>query len=201
MSNFDISIKKRLILLLGQNSETLKVVETLSTTGNLLFFGGSIRDLCMAPEVNKMPRDFDIAINFKNEEKFSALIGNYNYKKNRFGGYKFSISNIDFDVWDLNNTWAFKNKHLKPSKENLAKSVYLNIDGIVYNFNEGLLYDDVFRSSIQNSKLDITLEENPEIELNLLRAIIFKYKYNLNFSEKLHKCLKDIYEYSGRKFN
>ncbi|MGW8892054.1 hypothetical protein ACWGMM_10020, partial [Bacillus subtilis] len=114
MSNFDISIKKRLILLLGQNSETLKVVETLSTTGNLLFFGGSIRDLCMAPEVNKMPRDFDIAINFKNEEKFSALIGNYNYKKNRFGGYKFSISNIDFDVWDLNNTWAFKNKHLKP---------------------------------------------------------------------------------------
>jgi hypothetical protein len=40
-----------------------------------------------------------------------------------------------------------------------------------------------------SSEIDITLEENPQIELNLLRALIFKYKYDLGFSKKL----KDVF--------
>ncbi|GEC89393.1 hypothetical protein [Brevibacillus brevis] len=190
MSIYEKNIKNRIILLLGRNSQTLDFIERLSTTGDLLFFGGSIRDLCLFPECTQIPRDFDIAINFKNKERFDTLIGEYNFSKNRFGGFKFNISNIEFDIWDLNNTWAFKNKYLKPSEENLAKSVYLNIDGIVYNFNKNRLYDDIFQSSIKSSKLDITLEENPQVELNLLRALVFKNKYNLIFSNKL----KDVFK-------
>lgn len=82
----------------------------------------------------------------------------------------------------MENIGAFNNANLQASKENLAKSVYLNIEGIVYNKSK--IYDELFSTSI--SKLDVNLEVNPQVELNFLRALVFKDKYKeeykLNFS-------------------
>lgn len=190
MGRFEKNIKNQLIYFLGKDSNTLNFIEELSNVGELLFFGGSIRDICVFPEKPPMPRDFDIAIKFKDKNTFDLITRKYKHRKNRFGGYKFTISNIEFDIWDLENTWAFKYTDLQPSEENLAKSVYLNIDGIVYNFNKSKLYDEIFRTSIRDCKLDITLEENPQVELNLLRALVFKEKYNLVFSNRLKNVFK-----------
>lgn len=82
----------------------------------------------------------------------------------------------------MENIGAFNNANLQASKENLAKSVYLNIEGIVYNKSK--IYDELFSTSI--GKLDVNLEVNPQVELNFLRALVFKDKYKeeykLNFS-------------------
>jgi hypothetical protein len=192
MSKYEKNIRNQLIYFLGSDSDALKLIGELSTMGDLLFLGGSIRDICLSYEEPSMPRDFDIAIKCinNNYEDLEVLLKQYNHTKNRFGGYKVRISNIEFDIWALENTWAFKNTDLMPNEENLAKSVYLSIDGIVYNFNKAKLYDEVFRSSLQNSKIDITLEKNPQVELNLLRALVFKEKYNLQLSNKL----KDVFK-------
>lgn len=183
MSINESNIKNDLINMLGKYSETLDFVEKLSKTGELLFFGGAVRDIFVKND--QYPRDFDIAIKFNDEYKFNRLIDQYEYKKNRFGGYKIKVSGIDFDVWDYKNTWAFKNTELTPSEENLARSVYLNIDGVVYNFNSNCLYADLLKESLLKAELDVSLEENPHVELNLLRALVFKKKYNLNLSNKL----------------
>lgn len=194
MSGYEKYVKNQLICLLGKNSESLNFINDLMVTGDLLFFGGSIRDICLFPDDPPMPRDFDIAVKFKDYNKFEKIIKNYTFRKNRFGGYKFNIANVEFDVWDLENTWAFRNTNLQVSEENLAKSVYLNIDGIVYNFNKCKIYDEPFQTSLSARMLDINLEKNPQVELNLLRAIIFKDKYKgryqLNFSRKLKNVFK-----------
>ncbi|AVK86619.1 hypothetical protein C3943_25670 [Lysinibacillus sp. B2A1] len=82
----------------------------------------------------------------------------------------------------MENIGAFNNANLQASKENLAKSVYLTIEGIVYNKSK--IYDELFSTSI--GKLDVNLEVNPQVELNFLRALVFKDKYKeeykLNFS-------------------
>lgn len=187
-------VKNQLIYLLGKNSESLNFINDLIATGELLFFGGAIRDICLNPKNPPMPRDFDIAIKFKDYNKFENILNNYEFRKNRFGGYKFNIADIEFDVWDLENTWAFKNTDLQVSEENLAKSVFLSIDGIVYNFNRNKLYDEIFQNSLLAGKLDINLEKNPQIELNLLRAIVFKDKYQLSFSNKLKDLFKGYLE-------
>lgn len=198
MSRYEKNIKNQLICLLGKDSNTLNFIEELTNVGDLLFFGGSIRDICMFPDNPPLPRDFDIAIKFKDTREFELITRRYDYKKNRFGGYKFKVANIEFDVWDLENTWAFNNTNLQASEENLAKSVYLNIDGIVYNFNKSKIYDELFRTSIKACKLDVNLEVNPQVELNLLRALVFKdkykEKYKLNFSSKLKNIFKEYLE-------
>ena len=198
MSRYDKHLKNQLIFMLGKNIQTLSFIEELSEVGDLLFFGGSIRDICIFPNNPPSPRDFDIAIKFKNKEKFESIKNNYEYRKNRFGGYKFKISNVEFDIWNIENTWAFNHTDLKVSEENLAKSVYLNIDGIVFNFNKSIVYDESFDDSIKHSKIDIILEDNPQVELNLLRALVFKEKYkeelNLSFSNRLKNIFRKYLE-------
>lgn len=194
MSRYEKNLKNQLIYLLGKNSSTLNFIEELSDSGDLLFFGGSIRDICLFPDNPPLPRDFDIAINFKNKTEFELITKKYNYRKNRFGGYKFKIADMEFDIWDLENTWAFNNTNLQVCEENLAKSVYLNIDGIVFNFNKSRIYDELFQNSIKSCKLDINLEANPQVELNLLRALVFKDKYKNEYKLRFSKKLKDVFK-------
>lgn len=44
--------------------------------------------------------------------------------------------------------------------------------------------------------LDIVLAENPFVELNIIRAMVLRKKYNMNYSKKLANI---IYEYSQMK--
>ncbi|WP_059050379.1 hypothetical protein [Paenibacillus senegalimassiliensis] len=187
----EITIKHEILGLLKTHTEASRFIELLSQIGELLFFGGSIRDYYINQKYETLPRDFDIAIKFdsnNSKESNSTLqyiLKNYNYKKNRFGGYKVQVEHIEFDIWDMKNTWAFKEEKLVPKEENLVKTVYLNIDGIVYNFNKNILYYDEINKSLEDKLIDIVLDDNPQKKLNLLRAIVFKKKYNLQFSSDL----------------
>lgn len=66
----------------------------------------------------------------------------------------------------MKNIGAFNNANLQASKENLAKSVYLTIEEIIYNKSK--IYDELFSTSI--SKLDVNLEVNPQVELNFFKS-------------------------------
>ncbi|MCW9133890.1 hypothetical protein OF830_23940 [Bacillus paramycoides] len=188
------TIKSEIFSLLQNYPESLNFIESLSEIGELLFFGGSIRDYYIYNEYKNMPRDFDIAVklNPKNEGSFTTFIEQYEFKKNRFGGYKVKIEGIEFDLWNLQNTWAFKEKKLIADEKNLAKSVFLSVDGIVYNFNQNILYDDDLKWSMDNKKINIVLNDNPQKELNLLRALVFKRKYNFDFSVELKEEYKKL---------
>ncbi|KXY42462.1 MULTISPECIES: hypothetical protein [Bacillus] len=197
------TIKSEIFSLLQNHPDSWEFIESLSEIGELLFFGGSIRDYYIYNEYKDMPRDFDIAVklNPKNEMLFTTFVEQYNFKKNRFGGYKVKIEGIEFDLWNLQNTWAFKEKKLLAEEKNLAKSVFLSVDGIVYNFNQNILYDDDLKWSMDNKQINIVLNDNPQKELNLLRALVFKKKYNFDFSvelkaeyKKLISLNQDFYE-------
>lgn len=95
------------------------------------------------------------------------------------------MDSLEFDIWDMNNTWAFKEKKVASAEENLTKTVYLSVDGIVFNYNKDVLYYNELNKSLKYKVLDVVLQENPQKELNLLRAMIFKKKYNLRYSIKL----------------
>ncbi len=85
-----------------------------------MFFGGSIRDICLFPDNPPLPRDFDIAIKFKDKTNFDLITKKYSNRRNRIGGFKFKIEDMEFDIWDLENKWVFKNTNLQASEENLA---------------------------------------------------------------------------------
>jgi len=183
-------IKEEIMSLLSDYPDSQNLISELSHLGELLFFGGAIRDYYIHQKYNNMPRDFDIAIKFFGNSndannQLEKIFQNFEYRKNRFGGYKVCIKSLEFDIWDLNNTWAFRENKLEANEENLVRSVYLSADSIAYNFNNNILYHEEFEKTMNNKVIDIILEDNPQVNLNLLRALVFKKKYNWDFSIEL----------------
>lgn len=157
-------------------------------------FGGAVRDYL--DENFDNVRDFDFVVDFQNK---NDAIENYinnciNYKKNRFNGYKIFLDDISIDIWEIQNTWAFKEKKLDISAQNLLNSVFLNIDSVVFSMNQKNYINNCdfkYKEILKNQVLDIVLEENPFLKLNLLRALIFHEKYNLDFSDRLKTLYKN----------
>lgn len=164
-------------------------VMRLLEEGNLLLFGGSVRNY-YENQFKTLPRDFDIVVCSNNDE-LDRYFYNVPYSRNRYGGYKIDVYPVGFDIWSLNSTWAFKNGVVKnPNIENLTKTVFLNYDSIVYDLSTGEIFDEDYQKAKENKKLDIILEKNPFPELNILRSLVFKTRYNMEFSENLYDYMR-----------
>lgn len=179
-------IRKSFYDVLSIRPTALKFIKELEQKSNLLLFGGCIRDY-YDNKFENIPRDFDIVLS-NLEQDLDSLLQNFNliYERNKFGGYKIKIDDLEFDIWEIQNTWAFKEKkvHYKELLD-LNKTVFLNVDSIFYDLNRGLLFDQGFSNAITSRIIDIILTSNPYPELNLARALRYKYKYNLQFSQQL----------------
>lgn len=155
-------------------------------------FGGAIRDYLDGNL--DASRDIDLVVEARNNLSIDILdylpsSVNISYKKNRYDGYKIDFNNhILVDIWNLNDTWAFRTNKVETSAENLVKSVYLNIDALVYCLNNNMFLNNSdlnYLNVINNRTLDIVLKDNPYEDLNLLRALVFQKRYSLEFSDKL----------------
>ena len=175
-----------------------KATEFLSeilSEASVYVFGGAVRDY-----LNKTfdtARDVDLVIESNNSNKVD--IGYYldylnivSFKKNRFNGYKVFFGNLVVDIWNLQDTWAFQNTYLESSPENLMKSVYLNVDALVYSLNSNTYLENCNDLYSKINVLDIVFDQTPYEELNLLRALVFKDRYSLNVSQILRDKINEL---------
>lgn len=177
-------------------------LQNISQDAEILIFGGVVRDY-LANGLGE-PRDYDFVVNFAGKKKSIAAYAekqtDLSLTRNRFGGFKITFYNkIVFDVWELQSTWAFKNHGLFASVSNLLKSVYLNIDSFVYSMQSRHYIDNCDRNwatIMQRNQLDIVFPDTPFVELNLLRAIVYKDKYRMRISSRLQNV---FYKYCGQR--
>ena len=173
---------------LKSDIDTYNFIMNLMNYYDLYLFGGGVRDL-LNNSLDSV-RDLDFVIKSRNDEEIdleSYIPNHINFKKNRFKGYKIFFDNFIIDIWDINNTWAFKYNILESSVENLLDSVYLNIDSLLYYLNEDKYINNCDKTYKKIKQLDIVLKETPCEKLNLLRALVYKNKYSLKMSNKLKK--------------
>jgi hypothetical protein len=191
-------IKSRLDSLLSKNMSAFNFVQDLSDMGEIIFLGGSIRDLFFENWDQDLPRDYDIVVKL-NVDRYvlESFLSRYEYRKNRFDGYKIKVEGVEFDIWILEKTWAFNNRLLKSNEKNLIKTVYLSVDGIAFNYTRKKLYDNIFRETNDKREISVVLKENPQKELNLLRALVFKQKYNYKLSSKLKSEYRKVKSVNG----
>ncbi len=170
------------------NEELCSFFNTILKHSDLYLFGGAARNYLDNDFENI--RDLDFVVKFRNNyDTLETYISNsISFSRNSFNGYKLMCDNVSIDIWEMENTWAFKQKKLTPSPENLLKSVFLNVDSVVYSMNQKRFVSECdyhYKDILDNKILDIVLEENPSIELNLLRALVLQQRYELNFSNNL----------------
>lgn len=200
MTTIDSKSLKKHFETIIKNKKLTFFIDDLERYGDVIFFGGALRDF--VSHNSQTPRDLDIVFDATSNKSLEQLVRKYELpiKKNKYDGFKIEFETISMDIWDLNTTWAFKNNIKTSSQKSLIDTVYLNIDGIAYNYSNENLYSTHFDDAIEKKEIDIVLEENPNVELNLLRAMVINKEYQFNFSTNIKKALNASYAEKGHSF-
>jgi hypothetical protein len=173
--------------------KVLEFVNKLSEKLDLLVFSGVIRDFCL--EHPGELRDLDLVVK-KNFHQFEAVIGqfhNLKYNRNSFGGYKIQISDINIDIWNAEDTWAFKERKIANSifyENDLTKTCFFNFSSVVFDVKrKEFIKSKKFEKFLDTRTLDIVLEDNPYPELCVINTFYYQDKFDLKISKNLRNYL------------
>lgn len=136
-----------------------------------VIFGGMLRDLALVGSAG-FSSDIDIVTTAPASDLKNA-ISSFFPVQNRFGGYRFTKQGCSFDIWRLEDTWAFKQGFVAISGfDDLLNTTFFNLDAIAYHLTRrSILTQPNYFSALQTGILDINLEANPNPERMAARAL------------------------------
>lgn len=171
----------------------LKLFQQLMEVGQVYLIGGVLREYKDNETIREL-RDADFIINVVNDELWNKMLEEYQPNGNNFDGYKFHCEN-DFlvDIWEIDKTWAYRNEIVAFDRDNylesLPKTVFLNMDSIIYDLSTDTWYDEIYQQAIKSKVVDIVLKDNPHVELNILRALVLRRRYQMIYSDELRNLI------------
>lgn len=190
-----VSMEKLLREYLEKHYPARILFDELQTMGNVYLIGGVLREIKDNGTIHYL-RDIDIVLDTSDKNAYNTFINKQIVERNRFGGYKIQCQDLIVDIWLLQQTWAYSEHVIQCNPKDylvkLPETVFLNMDSIVYDIRNNKWYDDRYQEAMQTGVLDVVLEENPFLELNIIRSFVIRKKYDMSFSEKLKGI---IYEY------
>lgn len=168
----------------NSNSDLNYFISRLETTSNngIVLLGGVVRDWWLGYH----HKDIDIVIDSEYyEQLFDGLNLSISSQFNKFDGTVINIGGQRFDIWKLEETYAFKQKQFEVSFENLVLSVPLSTDSIAVSLN-GKVYEHSFWNSIDSKRISIVNKVNIDQQLNIIsKAKKASNKYNFELDEEL----------------
>jgi hypothetical protein len=155
-------------------------------------FGGLLRDLS-AESATMRPRDIDIVVDCERNDDLVEIFSDSMTRRTRFGGLHIS-GKVQFDVWALPETWAFKQGFYAPKIRNLPKTTFLNVEAIaaecfVNSRQKRRIYSQGFLEAIAAQRLDVNFEPNPFPALCVVRSILTAAKLDFIIGNRLAEYL------------
>lgn len=152
-------------------------------------FGGAARDWYLDRE----PKDIDLVVSCSKFD-FEQLVINFPVTKTLFGGYKFEICGVKFDMWRFQDSFVFLTGEKQASWQNLVESVLFNIDAIIVTLS-GKIYEAGFKESLRTKTIDLYTTTSPRSEIFILkRALRFLKKYRFKPTDRMSLFLKTMGE-------
>ena len=183
------------------------LIDDLSLNFDVYLFSGVIRDYFLNYP-NKF-RDIDLVVkpisSLTLDEKM-GLFKSFNIFKNSFGGYKVEINGQHIDLWELNETWALKNRlmgnKLFLDASELLGTPFFNFSAIIFDFKlNQFSYSNDFLLFLKKRELDLVLKINPLPQLCVINTIFYKLKFNLAISKNLKQyCIEYFGKYNKNDF-
>lgn len=171
--------------------EAIEFMENAANVTDLYIFSGVIRNFFLGIDE---ARDLDFVV--EDVSKITRIINKYQFRKNSFGGYKIVINDLNIDLWEVKDTWAFEyqNQINYQLYKAIPNTSFFNFSSIIYHFNKKkFIFNDDFLRFLRDKCLDISYSPNPNYELCLINTLYYSEKYELRVSSKLKKFIKDYY--------
>ncbi|ELQ5994499.1 hypothetical protein R2203_000595 [Cronobacter dublinensis] len=141
-----------------------EMIMRLAAHSHAWIFGGMIRDIGLYG-TKGFTSDIDIVINTTRHALLADLqrLAINDYCLNKYGGVRFRYQNIDFDIWCLADTWAFR-ENLIPleSEQSLLKTTLMSWDAVLYGLhNRTLSSPENYLDELQQRRLELVLGHTP----------------------------------------
>lgn len=167
--------------------ELFRVIEEVKNNlSETVIFGGFVREvLSCRNAVRGFSSDIDLVTKSSFDEIFD-VIEKYRPSRNKFGGFRFSFDDYQFDIWPLENTWAFKEGVASCNGfEDLFKTTFFNKDAAFYHLrNRELALSSGCKKALEDGVFDINLKKNPFPERMAKKAIDY-YRCRARISRAL----------------
>lgn len=175
----------------------LATIRQLRETGaRAVFFGGTPRTLLLSrltSGASGRPRDIDIVVQGVSVEELRKQFLEIISRETRFGGLQLRRRGWQFDVWPLEQTWAFlQDATASPDFSKLPETTFFNLEAIAAEVwpepgRERAIYsgDDQFFSGIADRVLEINRRDNPFPQLCVVRALLMGSSLDFSIGPQL----------------
>lgn len=160
-----VALKKRVIRFFEspKRLEVKSFINTLSEYGEVLVFGGLLRDIALYGGVN-FNSDIDLVVDCSPDVLFDFFQRqDAHSEQNQFGGYRVKVGGWSIDVWPMRETWAFASGNVEfVDRRSLLLTTITNWDSVAFSFmDNALISDPYYVDSLRLRELDVVLVENP----------------------------------------
>ena len=186
-----------------------EIIEKIDNEGwGAYLVGGTLRDLMLAPRgagvLGVFPRDIDIVVLGTTLPELERCFTGMIRRRTRFGGLHLvkevaGVCEVDFDIWPLEETWAFKAYHEKPDISIFPRYPFLNMDAIAMDllprdkvrqiFDQDEDGNHVFFRGLSDQTIDINFEPNPYPDVCAVRGLIIAAKLGFGIGVRLARFI------------
>jgi hypothetical protein len=175
----------------------LDVLEDLRQSNvRAVLFGGTLRSLLVSRLFHGRPgrpRDLDVVVSgaplSELEERFRDILT----RRTRFGGLQMKRGPWQFDVWPVNETWAFKHGYAGSADfSNLPSTTTFNLEAVAVEawpdeHKPRTLFsgDDQFFAGILARTLELNRDDSPFPELTVVRALVMASELRFKIGPRL----------------
>jgi len=150
-----------------------------------VIFGGMLREFSLG-NAREFASDMDLVSDVSREE-IHAAIKDFSPTINKFDGFRFVVGKRRFDIWALEDTWAFQEGLVNGGQfSDLFKTTFFNVDEAVFHLrDEWVDCSNEYLNAISSKTLEINLESNPSPFGMSRRAINLAIDNDLSVGPKL----------------
>ena len=134
-------------------------------------------------------RDVDIVVAGATVADIATVFRDSVRRRTRFGGVSLNVQGWRFDIWPLEQTWAFREGILPRSDiSELPKSTFLNVEAVAVDLeHEGTrnVYEHGFFQGITKRVVEINLEDNPHPDLCIVRSLFIAARLGFSIGPRL----------------
>lgn len=149
--------------------------ETLNTISGrvpeTVIFGGMLREFGWG-HARRFCSDIDL-VSMATRSDIHAAIRRFSPTQNKFGGFRFVSGKRLFDIWALEDTWAFRQRLVSGSGFGaLFDTTFFGVDAATFHLRtKEYVFSDAHLSGLRDKVLEINLRSNPSPQKMTRRAI------------------------------
>ena len=154
-------------------------------------FGGTVRDIMLRTPYYAF-RDIDVVVRGTTKHRLRAEFDDHLVRETRFGGLHLDAKGWLFDVWPMEETWAFREyPHLVAADpESLPRTTFMTIEAVLVLLNGDRgrpreVHEYGFFESLATKTIELNFEHTPYPSLNIVRSLLTSRRLKFSIGPRL----------------